>query len=235
GVRRSPFGACSAAWSRRVSGVRSSNRCDGTGVWVSAACAGGGGGPAGCWELGPKAAQQYRRRITQPKLRGYAVSASLLGAIQGFISRLHHLFRRRVPMIALGDADADRDHNCLAALARLFGLGLDAGPEPPPHREPARFQGVAQLLEVGQALVLALAGEDEREFLAAVAIRRAAPRRLGQPRRDEPEDVVSGVVTIGIVESLEVIDVDHGDAELPRQARQRFIEGPAAGQLGQAV
>src|SRR5262245_5872999 len=107
-------------------------------------------------------------------------------------------------MIALGDADTDRDHDRQPALASLVGLGLDARAEPAPHREPARFHGLAQLLEMGHALVLPLAGEDERELLAAVAIGGASTRCLRQPGRDEPEHVISGVMTVGVVESFEV-------------------------------
>ena len=47
--------------------------------------------------------------------------------------------------------------------------------------------------------------------------------------------MVAGVVTVGVVESLEVIDVHHRDTELATQARQRFVERPAAGQLRQPV
>src|SRR5204862_8051833 len=102
-VPRSPFRAWRSASIRSVSGVLSSNRCEGNGV-----CVAFGAGFCACAPPAPPAApapprtaQQYRRRITQPKLRGYAVSASLLGAIQGLIGGLHHLFGRCVPMIAL--------------------------------------------------------------------------------------------------------------------------------------
>src|SRR5436190_13888281 len=230
-VPRSPFRAWRSASIRSVSGVLSSNRCEGNGV-----CVAFGAGFCACAPpAAPRTAQQYRRRITQPKLRGYAVSASLFGPIQGLIGGLHHLFGRRVPMIALGDADADGDHDRLTTLATLVGPGLEPRPEPAPHGEPAGFDRLAQLLEVGHAFVLALAGVDEREFLAAVPIRGAAARCLREARRDEPEDVVSRIVPVGVVEALEVIDVDHGDRELSGESRQGFVQGATAGQFGQAV
>src|SRR5690242_15066494 len=150
-VPRSPFKAWRSPSIRSVSGVLSLNRCEGNGVREAWGLAESG--------LCPRIAQQYSRRITQPKLRGYAVSASLLGAIQGFIGGLHHLFGRRVLVIPLGDADADRNHDRLTALPILVGLGFDPRPEPAAHRELGRFDGLTELLEVRHALVLPLARE----------------------------------------------------------------------------
>src|SRR3954471_24036876 len=64
------------------------------------------------------------------KLRRYAVSASLLGAIQSLIRRLDHLVRGNMAVIPLRDPDADGDDDGLSALAALFVLGLQAGPKP---------------------------------------------------------------------------------------------------------
>src|SRR3954466_5049212 len=120
-------------------------------------------------------------------------------------------------MIPLRDADADGNRDCRFGFT-LLSLRLVPRPEAAPHREAARFDGFAQLFEMRQALFGALAGEHEREFLAAVAIGRAAPRRLRQAGRDEAQYVITGIVAVGVVEALEMIDIDHGDGELPAQS-----------------
>src|SRR5206468_6079709 len=107
--------------------------------------------------------------------------------------------------------NAHRDRDRLTGLPSLVVLRLDSRTEPPPHRKSARLDDFAQLLEMREALVLALAGEDERKFLAAVAIRGAAAGGLRQPRGDEAQHVVARVVPVGVVEALEVIDIDHRD------------------------
>src|SRR6266851_4820346 len=138
-------------------------------------------------------------------------------------------------MIPLRHADAHGDHDGLATLTALVGFRLYARAESAPHREPAGLDRLAQLFEVGQAFLLAPAWVDERKLFTAVSICRAATGGLRQPRRDESEDVVARVVAIRVVEALEVIDVDHGDGELPTQSRQGLIQRAAAGQLRQAV
>src|SRR5437879_4347070 len=116
-------------------------------------------------------------------------------------------------MIPLRHADTHGDHDGLATLTALVGFRLYARPESAPHREPVRLDHLAQLLDVGQAFLLAFAWVDERKLLPAVPIRRAAARCLRQPRGDESEDVVARVVAVRVVEALEVIDIDHGDGE----------------------
>src|SRR2546423_4463881 len=136
------------------------------------------------------------------KLRRYAVSASLLGAIQRLVCRLDHLVRGHVAVIPLRDADADRDDDGLPALATLVVLGLQTGAKPAPHGKPAGFHQLAQLFERRQAFVLPLARKHECEFLTAIAICGPAARCLGEARRDEPPYVVAGVVAIGGIEAL---------------------------------
>ena len=47
--------------------------------------------------------------------------------------------------------------------------------------------------------------------------------------------MVAGIVAVGVVEPFEMIDVHHRDRELATQARQRFVERPPPGELGQAI
>src|SRR5438552_19043065 len=106
-------------------------------------------------------------------------------------------------MIPLRHADAHGDHDGLATLTAFVGFGLgDSGPEPAPHREPVRLDHLAQLLDVGQAFLLAFARVDENKILAAIPICRAATGCLSPPRRDESEGVVASVDDAGLDTAL---------------------------------
>jgi len=55
----------------------------------------------------------------------------------------------------------------------------------------------------------------------------------GYPRQvhcDELQDLVAGVVTVSVVEPLEVIDIDHRDRIRMLQAQKRVVESAAGGQ-----
>ena len=100
-----------------------------------------------------------------------------------------------------------------------------------------------QLLGQDRAFLDVRLGEDEHEFLAAVAadqVRRAqvAGDRLGDPAQDD----VAEAVPIGVVDRLEVVDVDEGDRQcslvasgaldLGEEAREQRL---AIGHAGQPV
>src|SRR3989449_9001569 len=196
---RSPRNAWRSVSSVRVTGSCSRKRCD------AVVCA-----------LAPAQNKGSRKRLSLmgPKLRGYAVSASLLRPVQGFVSGLHDLIGRSIAMIPLRHTDAHGDRDGLATLAALVGLRLwDAWPEPAPHCEPARFDRLAQLFEMRQAFLLTFTREYQREFLAAGPIGRSAARGLRQPPPDESEGGGARVVAGRIVARLEGIDVDHGAGE----------------------
>ena len=78
------------------------------------------------------------------------------------------------------------------------------------------------------------ASEQEREFLAAVTVRPAAPAHLPDPRRPS-EYLVADVVAVGVVELLEVVYIEHGDGEVAAQPHQPLIQRPPAGQAGQLI
>src|SRR6266571_441051 len=160
-----------------------------------------------------------RRDLVMASLHADPVPPRLLGAVQGLIGRLHDLIGRRVAVILLRHADAHRDDDRFARLPPLGGGWLVARPEAPPHRERARLHGFPQLLQVRQALLGALAGKNQREFLAAVAVGRRTPGGVRQPGRDEAQHVVAGVVSVLVVEPLEVIHIDHRDGELAAEPR----------------
>ena len=87
--------------------------------------------------------------------------------------------------------------------------------------------------------------EEDGELVAAEAGRGVArPERGGDPhRRGRDEDVVAARVAEGVVEDLEVVEVDEQDAERPAATAAAPLEGlddpiaeeDAIGQAGQAV
>src|SRR5258705_66053 len=86
-----------------------------------------------------------------------AVSSCLLRPVEGLVGRLHDLIGRRVPVVPFRHSDAHRDRDPRTGLPALVVLRLDPRPEPPPHGKSAGLDDFAQLLEMRQALVLALA------------------------------------------------------------------------------
>ena len=88
------------------------------------------------------------------------------------------------------------------------------------------------------------AAEDDREFFAAVArdqIGRAVDRAF-QDRRDLLQAFVSGVVPVGVVEELEVIDVDEDERHLifradraPPLGCEKLLEAAAVADAGEPV
>lgn len=126
-------------------------------------------------------------------------------------------------------ADADRHHG---ARAEIGARQVERGN--------ARADAPADL----DGVLVAGIGKDDRELVATVArgeIARPA-RRLADDRSRLPEALVPGLVAIGIVELLEVIDIEHqqrqrrarADGAVPLAA-QRGVEGAPVGQPGQAV
>jgi len=87
------------------------------------------------------------------------------------------------------------------------------------------------------------AGHDDGELLAAVAGDEVtASGRAPQRRGDEPQELVAGCVAVQVVVALEVVDIDHGEAERPALLRgqlpflvQGLLEAPPVGQPGQRV
>src|SRR3546814_4661643 len=82
---------------------------------------------------------------------------------------------------------------------------------------------------------------DLHEFLAAVARDMAIiARNLRQCVGDDLEHAIAGVVAVGVVDRLEIVDVAKGDAQrdglvarLAVMAFEQRLEGAAVGQAGQ--
>jgi hypothetical protein len=80
-----------------------------------------------------------------------------------------------------------------------------------PPLEHARGDFLANLVEHGCGLLGPFAREDQSELLAAVAGGEAGRRAYAaDDAGDVANDLVASLVTPGIVEGLEVIDVDEG-------------------------
>ena len=106
-----------------------------------------------------------------------------------------------------GDADRDRDRQ-----VRRCRRPRSAG----------AATSVAQLLGQDGALLDVGLGQDEHELLAAVAADHVARPQVGADRLgDAAQDDVAGRVAVGVVDGLEVVDVDEGDRQRPLVARRR--------------
>src|SRR6266700_7530628 len=170
------------------------------------------------------------------RLDSHLVAAALLRAVERAVGRLDDQLRLGVALVFLRHADADGDGHALPrAPVRhhllLLALRAESGAE-----DKARvLDRLAQCLEVRQALLRGLAGEDEGEFLTAVAVRLAPAADLGELRRDHLQHLVADVVSVLVVDPLEVIHVDHRDAVLPAHAQDRLVQRPPRGQPREAV
>ena len=117
------------------------------------------------------------------------------------------------PKLLAGSADdPDRDRH------RQVRVALDAEPRP--------LDELAQLLaELGAFLDRRL-GQDQHEFLTAVAADQVArAQAFGDRLGDAPQDDVAGRVAVRVVDRLEVVDVDECDAQGPLVARGAFHLG----------
>ena len=143
-----------------------------------------------------------------------------------------------MPRRARRDADADGDREALRAARRAAPALARTGPPRTvggAQRHPVAGDVRAQLLEVRQRLVHVLPREEDGEFLAAVAERDAAAADPGEARGDELQHLVADVVTVGVVEFLEVVDVDHRHRVAPPGRLQPLVERAPSRQAGELV
>ena len=129
-----------------------------------------------------------------------AVLPSLLRRVEGVVGELEQLLA--IERVLRVDRDPDRD---AGGGADLVGRGDDALD----HR-----------LGDPPAVVLADAGEHERELVASEPEGLAAP---AQARADLDEDAVAGSVAVDVVHALEVVDVDQTERDGSAE-RLRAIE-----------
>ena len=93
-------------------------------------------------------------------------------------------------------------------------------------RERLALDERAQLLGQDRALLDVGLGEDQHEFLAAVAADDVArPQVAGEDLGDAAQDDVAALVAVGVVDHLEVVDVDEGDPQRAVVARRALDLG----------
>ena len=92
------------------------------------------------------------------------------------------------------------------------------------HREP--FEPGAHALDCRRPRLERLLGEDAEELVAPEAVERVACARLRlrAASANVCEHVVAGLVAVGVVVRLEVVDVEHGHAVAVRVARDARLE-----------
>jgi len=88
------------------------------------------------------------------------------------------------------------------------------------------------MLEVVEDLWRRLVRKHDSKFFSAVTISVSASSDPSQPGGHEPQDFVARVMSVGVIESLEVINVDHGDGIGGFEALQRVVEGASGRQTG---
>ena len=98
----------------------------------------------------------------------------------------------------------------LLFVAQLNAVGLDS---------------LAHHFKVGQTFFKRLAGEHQGEFLTAIAVSLASAPDLAQLSGNQAQHLITDIVTMGVVEFLEVINVGHGDHVTATQALQALIQG----------
>ncbi len=98
------------------------------------------------------------------------------------------------------------------------------------HAELRGLDRRAQLLQVIHNFGSGLSRKEDLELLPAATVGLAPARHTRQVGRDQSQYLVSGVVTVGVVESLEVIDVNHRDRIGLLQPQQRIVKSAARGQ-----
>ena len=94
----------------------------------------------------------------------------------------------------------------------------------------------AQLLGQDRAFLDAGLGQDQHEFLAAVPADQVAGPQVRRDRLgDAAQDDVAGGVAVGVVDGLEVVDIDERDRQRALVARRALDFGEQVGEQGLAV
>src|SRR4051794_20812524 len=155
-----------------------------------------------------------------------AVSAAVLGGVQGLV-RGPHECSRAVAVVGI-DGDADRDGD-----GKITG-GAVQWPRPDPLADP-----LGEMLRA----VLSCFGEYDDELLAAIAgddvdLAHLFPDPVGHL----DEHGVTDLVAVRVVDLLEPVQVEHQQRQRPAEpggavdfARERLLEEPVVAQPGEAV
>ena len=77
--------------------------------------------------------------------------------------------------------------------------------------------------------------KDYGELFASAAEGLAIAADIGQPLGHHAQDLIAYVVSVGVVELLEMIDVDYGDGILLVERKQGLVEGAPSANAGEFV
>src|SRR5258708_35483474 len=80
-----------------------------------------------------------------------------------------------------------------------------------------------------------LARKYDGEFLSPAAVGLSSTRDARQPCRDHAQHLISGVVAVSVVATLEVVDVEYRDGIRRFQSQQRIVKGAARRQRRQFI
>jgi len=88
------------------------------------------------------------------------------------------------------------------------------------------------MLEVIEDLLRRLAGKQDGKLFSAATIGVSTARDSSQLSSYEPQDFIARIVSVSVIESLEVINVDHGNGIGGFEALQCVVEGAPGRQTG---
>ena len=94
---------------------------------------------------------------------------------------------------------------------------------------------MTQLFQVGQRFPHTFVRKEDGELFAAEAIGAAAAADLLNLRGDHLQHLIADIMTVGVVDLLEMIDVDHGEGVGPSNLEQLLVQRAACRQPGQFV
>jgi hypothetical protein len=96
----------------------------------------------------------------------------------------------------------------------------------------AEFRGLddsPQILKVWEDVFGSFARKEDHEFFATAPIGLTAASYSRELCRNQTQNLVSGVVTVGVVEAFEVVDIDDGNRIWMFQPQQCIVKSSPGG------
>src|SRR5271166_2558788 len=103
------------------------------------------------------------------------------------------------------------------------------------HMKRGSLDGLAQTLQMLEGIFRGGVAKDDGKLLAATAESLALSTHFRQTRSHHAEHLVTGIVSVGIVELLEVVDIDDGDGILLVERKQKLVESAASANAGKFI
>src|SRR5579864_4216042 len=151
-----------------------------------------------------------------------AISPGVFRTIKCLVGEVHHLFEGGFLCGWFSHSDADR-HTDIAGWSRRirFSTGTlflcrctPVGPAryrsavASAQAKAGLFDLNTQIFEIWHHLSNRLSREQDREFLATDAIGLPTSGHVRQFRSDQGEDLIPSIVTVGVIDTFKVVDVD---------------------------